>query len=409
MSLAATTLAEIAAVCGTPVYVYDGDLLRARCRALSAACAGYPHAMHYAIKANATLAVVRLMREEGAAADANSGGEIEVALRAGYTPDQIVFTGVGKSRAELTRAVALGVKAINAESPGEVERIAAIAAGLGTVARVAVRINPDVDAESHPHISTGLRSTKFGMSVDAAREMVRDIGRHPSLRIVGLHAHIGSQITKTAPLTRAAETLAEVALSLRADGVPLSHIDIGGGLGIAYQAGQTVVAPEDYAAAILQPIRRTGLTLVLEPGRWIVGPAGSLVTSVVDLKQQVVGTDEPPRWFVIADAGMTDLIRPALYGAWHEINALLPRPGRMRLCDVVGPVCETTDTLGSGRLLPPVEVGDLLVVRDVGAYGAVMTSNYNRRTAPAEVLVERDAWRVVRRRQTVDDLLQWDL
>ena len=233
MSLPASTLAEIAAVCGTPVYVYDGDLLRARCRALSAACGDYPHAMHYAIKANATLAVVRLMREEGAAADANSGGEIEVALRAGYAPDQIVFTGVGKSRAELARAVSLGVKAINAESPGEVERIAAIAAGLGTVARVAVRINPDVDAESHPHISTGLRSNKFGMSVDAARAMVRDIGTHPSLKIVGLHAHVGSQITKTAPLSRAAETLADLALSLRAEGVPLSHIDIGGGLGIA--------------------------------------------------------------------------------------------------------------------------------------------------------------------------------
>lgn len=409
MSLSASTLAEIAAACGTPVYVYDGDLLRARCRALSDACGDYPHAMHYAIKANATLAVVRVMREEGAAADANSGGEIEVALRAGYAPDQIVFTGVGKSRAELARAVSLGVKAINAESPGEVERIAAIAAELGTVARVAVRINPDVDAESHPHISTGLRSNKFGMSVDAARAMVRDIGRHPSLKIVGLHAHIGSQITKTAPLARAAETLADLALALRAEGVPLSHIDIGGGLGIAYQTGQAVVSPEEYAAAILPPVRRTGLTLVLEPGRWIVGPAGTLVTSVVDLKTQVVGDGEPPRWFVIADAGMTDLIRPALYGAWHEIDALHPRPGHPRLCDVVGPVCETTDTLGSGRLLPPVEVGDLLAVRDTGAYGAVMASNYNRRTAPAEVLVERGAWRVVRRRQTVDDLLQWDL
>lgn len=409
MSLPATTLAEIAAACGTPVYVYDGDMLRDRCRALSAACDGYPHAMHYAIKANATLAVVRVMREEGAAADANSGGEIEVALRAGYAPAEIVFTGVGKSRAELGRAVSLGVKAINAESPGEVKRIAAIADGLGTVARVAVRINPDIDAESHPHISTGLRSNKFGMSVDAARAMVRDIGRHPSLKIVGLHAHIGSQITKTAPLTRAAGTLADLALALREDGVPLSHIDIGGGLGIAYQTDQAVISAEEYAAAILPAIRRTGLTLVLEPGRWIVGPAGTLVTSVVDLKQQVVGAGEAPRWFVIADAGMTDLIRPALYGAWHEIAALQPRPGEARLCDVVGPVCETTDTLGSGRFLPPVDVGDLLAVRDAGAYGAVMASNYNRRTAPAEVLVEQGAWRVVRRRQTVDDLLQWDL
>lgn len=403
-------LQAIAAEIGTPAYVYDAALMRARCRALSAACGDYPHAMHYAIKANATLAIVRLMRECGARADANSGGEIEVALRAGFAPSDIVFTGVGKSAAELRRAVSLGVKAINAESPGEVERIAAIARDLGTVARVAVRINPDVDAGSHRHISTGSRTTKFGMSVDAARTMAREIGRHPSLNIVGLHVHIGSQITKTAPLTQAAETLAALAVDLLADGVPLEHLDIGGGLGIAYQAGQTIVSPEEYAAAILPAIRPTGLTLVLEPGRWIVGPAGLLLTSVVDLKTQ---PDEPttgePRWFVIADAGMTDLLRPALYEAWHTIDAVAPRPGATRLCDVVGPVCETTDTLGSSRQLPPVEVGDLLVVRDAGAYGSVMASNYNRRPIAPEVMVENGEWRVIRRRQTVEDLLQWDV
>ena len=403
-------LGAIAAEFDTPTYVYDAALIRERCRALSAACGDYPHALHYAIKANATLAVVRLLRECGARADANSGGELEVALRAGFTADDIVFTGVGKSRAELERAVALGVKAINAESPGEVERIAAIARDLGTVARVAIRINPDVDAESHPHISTGLRTNKFGMSVEAARTMAREIGRHPSLQIVGLHVHIGSQITKTAPLTRAAETLSTLALSLIAEGVPLEHLDIGGGLGIAYQAGQTVVSPEEYAAAILPAVRRTGLTLVLEPGRWIVGPAGALLTTVVDLKSQPADPETgEPRWFVIADAGMTDLLRPALYGAWHDIAAVSPRPGHDRLCDIVGPVCETTDTLGSGRRLPPVEVGDLLVVRDAGAYGAVMASNYNRRPTAAEVMVENGTWRVVRRRQTVDDLLQWDV
>ena len=403
-------LLAIAAEFGTPTYVYDAALMRERCRALAAACGDYPHAMHYAIKANATLAVVRLMRECGALADANSGGEIEVALRAGYTPSEIVFTGVGKSAAELARAVSLGVKAINAESPSEVERIAAIARDLGTVARVAIRINPDVDAGSHRHISTGSRTTKFGMSVDAARAMARDIGRHPSLHIVGLHVHIGSQITQTAPLTQAVETLASLALELLAVGVPLEHLDIGGGLGIAYQDGQTVISPHEYTAAILPAIRRTGLTLVLEPGRWIVGPAGMLLTTVVDLKSQ---PDDPDtgeaRWFVIADAGMTDLLRPALYGAWHTIEAVTPRSGPARLCDVVGPVCETTDTLGSARRLPPVEVNDLLVVRDAGAYGSVMASNYNRRPTAAEVMVDGAAWRVIRRRQTVDDLLQWDV
>jgi diaminopimelate decarboxylase len=397
-------LHAIASAHGTPVYIYDAAEIRARWRALDAAIGAYPHAMHYAIKANATLGIVRLMRECGALADANSGGELEVALRAGYTAGDVVFTGVGKSADELRRAIALGVRAINAESPGEVERIAAIARDLGTVARVAVRINPDVDAESHPHISTGLRTNKFGMSIDAARKMARDIGRHPSLRIVGLHVHIGSQITKAAPLARAAKALAGLAKELVAEGLPLEHLDVGGGLGIAYQPGQVVVSADEYAEAILPAIRETGLMLVLEPGRWIIGPAGVLVTRVVDLKAQ-----GPDRWFVIADAGMTDLLRPALYSAWHEIDAVSPRPGAHITCDIVGPVCETTDTLGSERRLPPVEVGDLLVVRDTGAYGSVMASNYNRRPIAAEVLVDGDSSKVIRRRQTVDDLMQWDV
>ena len=404
---------------GTPLYVYDAALMRERYRALSDACGAYPHDIHYAIKANATLAIVRLMRECGARADANSGGEIEVALRAGFAPDEIVFTGVGKTDAEIERAVTLGVKAINAESPGEVERIAAIAQRHpATVARVAIRINPDVDAESHPHISTGLRTNKFGMSIDAARALAREIGRYPTLRIVGLHVHIGSQITKSAPLASAAEALAKLATELQREGAKLEHLDVGGGLGIPYQAGQSVVSPAEYFAAILPPIRKTGLRLVLEPGRWIVGPAGALVTTVVDLKEQPAEpTTGEPRWFVIADAGMTDLLRPALYGAWHDIAPVNPRPGADRLCDIVGPVCETTDTLGSARRLPPVEVGDLLVVRDAGAYGSVMASNYNRRPTPAEVLVDpkdhaeasAKAGRLIRRRQTIDDLLQWDI
>jgi diaminopimelate decarboxylase len=399
-------LSAMAAEFGTPLYVYDAAMMRDRYTALNDACGAYPHDIHYAIKANATLAIVRLMRECGARADANSGGEIDVALRAGFAPNEIVFTGVGKSPAELQRAVTLGVKAINAESPGEVERIAAIAREAGTVARVAIRINPDVDAESHPHISTGLRTNKFGMSIDAARELAREIGKHPSLHIVGLHVHIGSQITKTSPLARAVAAMAELAKELLATGVKLEHLDVGGGLGIAYKAGQEVVPVRDYVDAILPPIKETGLTLVLEPGRWIVGPSGALLTRVVDLKEQPAdpATGEN-RWFVIADAGMTDLLRPALYGAYHQIDAVNPRPGADRLCDIVGPVCETTDTLGSARRLPPVEVGDLLIVKDAGAYGSVMASNYNRRAVPAEVMDGK----LIRRRQTIDDLLQWDI
>lgn len=397
-------LDDIARAAGTPVHVYSAALIRERAAALDAAFAGYPHESHYAIKANATLGICRLMREAGLHADANSGGEIEVALRAGFTPSEIVFTGVGKSRAELELAVRLGVKAINAESPGEVERIEAIAAEQGTRARVAVRINPDVDAESHKHISTGHHGTKFGMSVDAAREMVRAVTRRPHLQIVGLHAHIGSQITKSGPVTRVAETISTLARELLAEGIPLKHIDLGGGLGIAYRAGEPTLAPADYAAALLPAVRATGLTLVLEPGRWLVGPAGVLLATVVDLKRQV-----GDGWFVVVDAGMVDLIRPALYNAWHGIEAVAPRPGTPIQADVVGPVCETTDTLGEGRALPPVEVGDFIAIRDTGAYGAVMASNYNRRPIAAEVLVDGGTWTVIRRRQTIDDMLQWDV
>jgi diaminopimelate decarboxylase len=397
------SLDEIARQVGTPVHVYSAALIAERHRALDDAFAAYPHRFHYAIKANATLAVVRLMRQLGLQADANSGGEIEVALRAGFTPDEIVFTGVGKSQAELERAVTLGLKAINAESPGEVERIEAIAAAKGTRARVAVRINPNVDAETHPHISTGHHGTKFGMSIDDARAMVQEVMRRPHLRIVGLHAHVGSQITKRQPLAQVAEAVAGLAREVLGQGVPLEHLDLGGGLGIAYRATDAVVSPAEYAAALLPAVQPTGLRLVLEPGRWLVGPAGVLVTSVVDLKRR-----SGEGWFVVVDAGMTDLIRPALYGAWHAIEAVAGRAGPKIQADVVGPVCETADTFGVDRSLPPMEVGDLLVVRDTGAYGAVMASNYNRRPLAAEVLVHGDRWAVVRRRQTIDDMLQWD-
>lgn len=396
-------LDAIARDAGTPVHVYSGALIAARYRELDAAFGGYPHRLHYAIKANATLAVVGRLRELGASADANSGGEIDVALRAGFAPGDIVFTGVGKTRAELERAIALGVRAINAESPGEVERIAALAAAQGARARIAVRINPDVDAGSHPHISTGRAVNKFGLAPDDARALIRGAARQPALEVVGLHVHIGSQVTSPGPVARAVSAVVALAGELRADGITLEHLDVGGGLGIAYAPGQPVMATSDYASAILDVVRPTGLLLLLEPGRWIVGPAGVLVTEVVDLKR---GPDDG--WFVIVDGGMTDLLRPALYGAHHEIEPVAPRPGPPIVSHVVGPVCETSDTFSGGRPMPPVAVGDLLAIRDTGAYGAVMASNYNRRPMAAEVLVDADRWRVVRRRQTVDEMLQWD-
>lgn len=396
-------LADIARDAGTPVHVYSAEVIRERYGELERAFASYPHRFHYAIKANSTTAVVRLMRDLGARADVNSGGEIDVAMRAGFTPREMVFTGVGKTTAELERAVHIGIDTINVESPGELKRIELLARERDIRQRVAIRINPDIDAKSHPHISTGHRATKFGVSLETAREMIGAIVREPNLDLVGLHVHVGSQITTTDPLAGAAQLLGDLAVELKHEGVTLEHLDVGGGLGIAYGPLQTVLSIEQYAEAILPHVRKTGLTLVLEPGRWIVGPAGAIVTSVVDVKAQPGG-----RAFVIVDAGMTDLLRPALYGAWHGIDAVAPRGQATISCDVVGPVCETSDTLGADRLLPPVEPGDFLAIRDTGAYGAVMASNYNRRPTAAEVMVDDSRWHVVRRRQTVNDMLQWD-
>jgi diaminopimelate decarboxylase len=394
---------EIVRAVGTPVHVYDGAAIDSRYHALDQAFASHPHRLHYAIKSNATRAIVARLHQLGAGADANSGGEIDLALRAGFAPADIVFTGVGKTRAELERAVALGVRALNVESPGELARVNAIATTFGVIARVALRINPDVDAESHPHISTGLAVTKFGMTVDEARQMARDTASQPGVQLVGLHVHVGSQVTRAEPIRRAAEAVTTLAEELLAIGIALEHVDLGGGLGIAYRPGDRVLSVDDYAAAVLPAVTRVGLQLVLEPGRWLVGPAGTLITEVVDLKHRPDG-----KWFVIVDAGMTDLMRPALYNAWHAITVVHPRSGTPIHADVVGPVCETTDTLGTDRVLPPVQVGDLLAIGDTGAYGSVMASNYNRRPMAAEVLVEHESWRVVRRRQTIDDMMQWD-
>jgi diaminopimelate decarboxylase len=397
-----TPLASIAADVGTPCYVYSAPALRERFGQLAAAFAAqdYPHALHYAMKANSSLAVVRVLREAGALVDANSVGEIDVALRAGYAPGDIVFTGVGKTRAELDRAVGLGLAAINAESAGELDRIDAIARGMGTRARVALRVNPDVDAQSHPHISTGLRKNKFGVALDDAGDILRSRADRSGLEIVGVHVHIGSQVTSLDPFRKAATKVADLAQALKGDGLPLSHIDLGGGLGIPYEDG-TLPDPADYAALLVDIARPTGLSLVVEPGRWVAGPAGVLLASVVDVKPHA-GSG----YFVVLDAGMTELMRPALYGAHHRIVPV-ERSARPRVsCDVVGPVCESSDSFGRPRDLPSPQPDDLLAILDAGAYGAVMSNTYNRRPLPPEVLVEEDGtWRIVRRRSTIDDQL----
>ncbi len=396
-------LATIAAAEGTPLYVYSAGTIASRYRAIDEAFASYPHAIHYALKANSTLAIARLLRGLGSGADANSGGEIEVALRAGFIPSQIVFTGVGKTRAELEQAVDLGVKTINAESDGELERISAIARDRGTRVRVALRVNPDIDARSHPHISTGLKINKFGIALDAVREVARRAVARGGLDIVGLHSHVGSQITDLSPLRRSAEALVSLSRELRGDGIAVEHLDLGGGLGISYD-GSPVPSAEDYAAALLPAVKESGLSIILEPGRSLVGPAGVLLASVVDVKQQPGG-----KRFVILDAGMTELIRPMLYSAFHRIEPVDATGPADLTCDVVGPLCETSDTLGRDRLLPALAPGDLVAVLDAGAYGSVMASNYNRRTMPAEVMVENGRYSVVRRRQTLDDLVALEI
>ncbi len=392
-------LGAIAAAAGTPCYVYDAAAIRAAYAGLDDAFDGYPHAIHYALKANSSLAVVKLLHELGSHADANSLGEVDVAMRCGFSPGQIVFTGVGKSAAEIDRAVALGLLAINVESPGELDRIDQRAIAQNVTARVALRVNPDIDAKSHPHISTGLKSNKFGVPIDEAPALFKEMASRRGLLPVGAHVHIGSQITTLEPLSKAAEAVVALARELRGHGIELQHLDMGGGLGISYD-GSPVVNPADYVRALVAATKGSGLKVAIEPGRVLVGPAGVLLSTVVDVKQF-----PGARRFIVLDAGMTELMRPALYNAFHRIEPLLRRDGAEAPVDLVGPICESTDAYARDRLFPPVEVGDIVVVRDVGAYGAVMGHTYLRRPLPPEVLIDGEAWRIIRRRQTLDELL----
>jgi diaminopimelate decarboxylase len=399
LSCDGVSVSTIAAEAGTPLYIYSARAIRDAYRSIDDAFAAIPHAIHYALKANSTLSIARLLRSLGSRADANSGGEIRVAQRAGFEPADIVFTGVGKTRDELEYAIGVGVGAINAESAGEIDRIAEIARGLGKEARVALRVNPDIDAKSHPNISTGLKTNKFGVPIDDARGIYRERRGLGGIRFTGIHIHIGSQITTVEPLRRAAEALTNVAMALAADGLALEHMDLGGGLGIAYE-GRPIVSAREYADAVIPILTRANLPVVLEPGRSVVGHSGALISRVVDTKQYPDG-----RRFAVLDAGMTELMRPALYGSFHRIVPVTPRAGRNEALDLVGPICESSDVFARERELPPIEVGDLVAILDVGAYGAAMANNYNRRMLAPEVLVDEGKWRLIRRRQTLDDVL----
>lgn len=393
-----TDLEEIARAAGTPCYVYSSRSVLEAWRAYDSALAGLRHTVCYAVKANSTLAVLRLLAREGSGFDIVSGGELFRVLEAGGDPAKVVFSGVGKTPDEIEFALRSGIGAFNCESEGELAAIDAVAGRLGVVARFSMRVNPDVDAVTHPYISTGLRDHKFGIDIQDAPEVYARSRALRNLRPSGVSCHIGSQILDYSPILEAAGKVLTLIERLRADGHPIDHADLGGGLGIAYQPGDEAPTIGDFIGALRERLESAGLAVMIEPGRSIVGQAGVLLTRVLYRKRS------PAKEFVIVDAAMNDLIRPALYRAHHDILPLKKAGGAGIVADVVGPVCETGDFLARDREMADVQQGEYLAVMSAGAYGFAQSSNYNSRPRAAEVLVEGAKWRVVRDRETYADL-----
>ncbi|MCK8515291.1 diaminopimelate decarboxylase [Methylonatrum kenyense] len=391
------SLNAIAEEHGTPAYVYSRAAITAAWQEFAAAFSSVDHRICYAVKANSNLAVLGLLARLGSGFDIVSGGELERVLRAGGDPASVVFSGVGKTRYEMARALQAGIACFNVESAAELGQLQTVAEHLDTTAPVSLRVNPDVDAQTHPYIATGLKENKFGIALDQAEALYRDRARYPNLDFVGVDFHIGSQLTQVAPFHDALNRVLAMVDRLAEDGLRLRHIDIGGGLGVRYRDEQPP-SPAAYAEAVLPLLRDRGLTVLIEPGRSIVANAGVLLTRVQVLKH----TDHHN--FAVVDAAMNDLLRPALYAAWQDILPAQPRDGASRDYDVVGPVCETGDFLGKDRSLC-LQTGDLLAVMSSGAYGFVMASNYNTRPRPPELLVDGDTVHLVRRRETVEELL----
>jgi diaminopimelate decarboxylase len=393
-------LAEIAARAGTPCYVYSSATILENFRAYEETLADVPHTVCYAVKANGNLAVLRLLAQAGAGFDIVSGGELFRVLRAGGNPAKIVFSGVGKIAGEIDEALAAGIFNFNCESEPELALIDALAHRRAVKARVALRVNPDVEADTHHYISTGRLAHKFGIDIGEAEAVYERARRHENLLIEGVSCHIGSQILDPRPVMEAADRVLALVERLRAKGFDIRHVDMGGGLGVAYRPEDATPSTRDFVCALKERIQSKDLQIVLEPGRSIVGPAGVLLTQALYRKK--TGDKE----FVIVDAGMNDLIRPALYDAYHEIVAIRrSNRGRIR-ADVVGPVCETGDFLARDREMPEIFPGDVLAVCTAGAYGFAQASTYNARRRPAEVLVEGNEWRVVRERETYEDLIR---
>ena len=395
-------LSKIAAEVGTPVYVYSRSELERAYKAFDAALEGMPHKVCYAVKANATLGVLNVLAELGAGADIVSYGELFRWQKAGGDPGKVVFSGVGKTEQEMKSALTAGINAFNVESGEELVVLDKVAQSMKLRARVSLRVNPDVDAGTHPYISPGLKTNKFGITMEEARELARNAAKMPGVEIIGVDCHIGSQLTKTTPFSDAIGRLVTLITELRTDGVNLSHIDIGGGLGIDYGKGDVVPSPAEYGAAVrdaLAPLAALGVTLVTEPGRVIVGAAGALVTKVLYRKRNEA------KHFTIVDAAMNDLMRPALYGSFHPMKPVANPDRPAIVTDVVGPICETSDFFARDRELPELAQGELLWIGAAGAYGAAMGSNYNARPRIPEVLVRGDKYTVIRPRETYEQLI----
>ncbi|WDR04623.1 diaminopimelate decarboxylase [Devosia rhodophyticola] len=395
-------LNALAAKVGTPFYVYSTATLRRHVQVIRAAFDGIPTLLAYAMKANSNQAVLKLMASEGAGADVVSLGELERALAAGIQPEMIVFSGVAKTITEMRRGLEAGIHCFNLESEPELERLDMIAAEMGRIARVSVRINPDVDARTHAKISTGKAENKFGISYRRANEVYARIAELKHVKAVGVDMHIGSQITDLEPFGNAFGLMAELVRSLQADGHAIEHVDIGGGLGIPYNQDQEAPPhPDAYAAVVREKIGQLGVKLVIEPGRLLVGNAGILVTKVEYVKPGATS-------FVIVDAGMNDLLRPTLYEAHHDVEPVNPSNLAPITADIVGPVCETGDYLARGRTIPGVVEGDLLAIMSGGAYGAVMASTYNSRPLVPEILVNGEDYHIIRPRPSLDALIALD-
>ncbi|HEY9140461.1 MAG TPA: diaminopimelate decarboxylase [Bryobacteraceae bacterium] len=393
-------LADLAARVGTPAYVYSSQTILANYRAYDEAFGALPHTVCYAVKANSSLAVLALLAKAGAGFDIVSGGELARVLAAGGDPSRVVFSGVGKTAAEVEYALDHGIHSFNCESEPEMALLDAMAARRGVKAGFSIRVNPDVDAATHPYIATGLGQHKFGIAIERAHAVYERARSLAHLSVEGVSCHIGSQILDASPILEAVDKLVELAGLLRAEGYPIRHLDLGGGLGIAYKPGEKAPAVAAFVEGLHAKLRDTGLSVMVEPGRSIVGPAGVLLTRVLYRKQN--GAKE----FIVVDAAMNDLIRPALYHAHHEIVPLRKNGLPPVKADVVGPVCESGDFLARDRLMANAMPGDYLAVCAAGAYGFVQSSNYNSRPRAPEVLVEGAACRVIRQRETYTDLMR---